>query len=176
MLRKARGVIIDLRSNGGGDAEAMADIATTFLPESTGLGQFTDRLGNVSLKLATGGSAFYNSRTAKPMRAPIIVLASERTSSAAEIFISALKQANHVTVIGAQTCGCVLAVRMHHTLPDGGDLAVSELDYQTARGDRLEGNGIVPDIAVSQTRQDLYAGRDPSMESAFTNLRRSSHH
>ena len=173
---QAHGMIIDLRNNGGGDAEAMAEIATAFLPSATPLGQFTDRHGNVSLRLETGAAPLYIARNTKPIRAPIIILSSERTSSAAEIFISALKQTNRVAVIGSHTCGCVLAVRTRHALPDGGELAVSELDYQTAGGVRLEGMGIEPDIAVNQTRQGIYAGHDPVLESAFAKLRHNAHH
>lgn len=169
-LRHARGIIVDLRNNGGGDAEAMADIASAFLPPATALGQFTDRHGNVSLRIETGAAPRYTARSSDPIRVPIIILSSERTSSAAEIFISALKQTNRGTVVGSQTCGCVLAVRMRHALPDGGELAVSELDYQTARGVRLEGAGIKPDTVISQTRQGIYSGRDPALESALSKL------
>jgi carboxyl-terminal processing protease len=175
-LTKARGIIIDLRNNGGGDAQAMAEMVSAFLPPATALGQFTDRHGNVSLKIDTGGALLYSARNAKPIRTSIIVLASERTSSAAEIFISALKQAHRATVIGSQTCGCVLAVRAHHALPDGGELAVSELDYKTATGTRLEGTGIQPDTTVSLTRQSIYAGHDAALESAFNAIRRNTHH
>jgi carboxyl-terminal processing protease len=176
MLVKARGIIIDLRNNGGGDAQAMAEIVSAFLPPATALGQFTDRNGNVSLKIDTGGAAIYSAHSVNPISASIVILASERTSSAAEIFISALRQAHRASVIGAQTCGCVLAVRMHHALPDGGELAVSELDYKTATGNRLEGSGIQPDTPVSQTRQEIYAGHDAALESAFSRVRRNAHH
>lgn len=175
-LAKARGIIIDLRNNGGGDAQAMAEVVSAFLPPATALGQFTDRHGNISLKIDTGGPSLYSMRNAREVRGSIIILASERTSSAAEIFISALQQANRASVIGAQTCGCVLAVRMHHALPDGGELAVSELDYKTANGSRLEGAGIKPDTTVNLTRQDIYAGHDVALESAFTRIRLNSHH
>jgi carboxyl-terminal processing protease len=176
VLAKARGIVIDLRNNGGGDAQAMAEMVSAFLPPDTALGQFTDRHGNVSLKIETGGATLYSARIAKPIRGSIIILASERTSSAAEIFISALQQAHRASVVGSQTCGCVLAVRTHHALPDGGELAVSELDYQTATGNRLEGTGIKPDAPVSQTRQDIYAGHDAALESALNRIRRSAHH
>src|SRR4051794_6024310 len=119
-LKQARGIIIDLRGNGGGDAQAMAEIASAFLPAATALGQFTDRHGNVSLKIDTGTAPLYTAQTGERTQAPLIVLTSERTSSAAEIFLNALKQANRVTIMGSQTCGCVLAVRTHHALPDGG--------------------------------------------------------
>ncbi|HXD33430.1 MAG TPA: S41 family peptidase [Pyrinomonadaceae bacterium] len=175
-LANARGIIIDLRNNGGGDAQAMAEMVSAFLPPATALGQFTDRHGNISLKIDTGGAGLYSARTTKAIRSSIVILSSERTSSAAEIFISALQQANRASVVGAQTCGCVLAVRMHHALPDGGELAVSELDYKTASGSRLEGAGIKPDTAVSITRQDIYAGHDAALESAFNKIRRNAHH
>jgi C-terminal processing protease CtpA/Prc len=106
----------------------------------------------------------------------VVVVVSERTSSAAEIFTAALKQHHRAKVIGTETCGCVLAVRMHHNLPDGGELAVSELDFRTAEGTRLEGEGIEPDTAVKQSRQNIYARRDSTLEFAYSSLRRSAHH
>jgi carboxyl-terminal processing protease len=170
-LMRMRGIVIDLRNNGGGDAQAMAEIASAFLPVATSLGEFTDRHGNVSLKIETGAMPPFSPYRNKPIQVPMAVLTSERTSSAAEIFIAALKQTNRATVFGVQTCGCVLAVRMRHALPDDGELEVSELDYHTAGGIRLEGAGIKPDEFISLTRRDVYGGRDLVLESAFLSLR-----
>jgi carboxyl-terminal processing protease len=175
-LRQARGIVFDLRNNGGGDAEAMAEMASVFLPPATGLGQFTDRNGNVSLKLETGVTPLLIHFRNDPIKVPIVILTSERTSSAAEIFIAALKQTERVTVLGAQTCGCVLAVRTQHSLPDGGELEVSELDYHTSAGVRLEGAGIKPDEVISLTRRDIYAKRDRALQAAFARLKSYPRH
>ena len=166
-IAASRGVILDLRNNGGGDAQAMAQIAAIFLGPGTDMGQFTDRSGGgfnilTTLRSATDGPG---------LKVPIVVLTSERTSSAAEILVSALKQSKSAVVIGTQTCGCVLAIRNRHELPDGGILDVSEMDYQTATGARLEGNGIAPDKLMLVHRPDLYAKRDPLVESAFAYLK-----
>jgi carboxyl-terminal processing protease len=166
-FRKARGVVVDLRNNGGGDAGAMAEIASAFLPPAIGLGQFTDRHGYVALKLETATLLL----SARHIEAPIVILVSDRTSSAAEIFTAALQQTGRATVLGSETCGCVLAVRNRHSLPDGGELEVSELDYQTTRGARLEGHGIEPNEVISLKRQDIYSGRDRILELALTRLR-----
>ena len=170
-LRHARGIVLDLRSNGGGDAEAMAEIASALLPPATALGQFIDRHGNIALKLETTSMPRLSAHQVRPLQVPFVILTSERTSSAAEILISALRSAGTATVLGSQTCGCVLAVRTRHTLPDGGELDVSELDYQTALGVRLEGVGIKPDEIFRLTRSDIYAGRDRMLESAIARLR-----
>jgi carboxyl-terminal processing protease len=175
-LRQARGIVFDLRNNGGGDAEAMAEMASVFLPPATALGQFTDRNGNVSLKLETGVTPLLIHLRNDPIKVPIVILTSERTSSAAEIFIAAMKQTGHATVLGAQTCGCVLAVRSQHTLPDDGELEVSELDYHTAAGVRLEGAGIKPDEVISLTRQDIYAKRDRALQAALDRLKSNRRH
>jgi C-terminal processing protease CtpA/Prc len=56
-------------------------------------------------------------------------------------------------------------------LPDGGMLDISEVDFRTARGTRLEGAGIAPDETVTPTRRDIYAGRDPTMQRAVEMLK-----
>jgi len=169
-LNGARGVILDLRANGGGDAEAMTDIASTFLGADFNLGQFTDRFG-VSFTISTHSRSLFSPEPITQTRLPLVVLTSERTSSAAEIFIEALKVSKRATIIGTETCGCVLAVRTRHELPDGGLLDISEFDYQTAQGRRLEGHGIRPDEIITVERSDLYSGRDHALELATEKLR-----
>ncbi len=173
-LKNVRGIIIDLRSNGGGDAEAMADIASAFLGDGFSLGQFTDRSGS-SFTISTSTKSLITSGRVRRSKVspglPLVVLSSERTSSAAEILIAALRTSSRATIIGTETCGCVLAIRTRHVLPDGGLLDISELDYQTSAGVRLEGHSIKPDETVVVERRDLYSGRDRAMELAIARLK-----
>lgn len=170
-ISTARGVILDLRSNGGGDTEAMTDVASAFLRAGTGLGQFTGRDGSGFIMSTHTKSPFMPEPIAQT-ELPLVVLTSERTASAAEILIAALRISNRAIVIGIETCGCVLAIRTRHQLPDGGLLDVSEMDYQTAAGERLEKRGIKPDETVVVQRSDLYSGRDRAMELAIAKLTR----
>ena len=81
-------------------------------------------------------------------------------------------------MIGTKTCGCVLAIRNRHALPDGGVLDVSEFDYRTARGVRLEGVGVKPDEISIPTRADIYSRRDVLFELAkeiFSRKRQSQY-
>lgn len=165
-----RGVILDLRSNGGGDTEAMTDIASAVVGAGSSLGQFTER-SRFSFTIFTRSKSALTPERIAATSLPMVVLTSERTASAAEIFVAALKASGRASVIGAETCGCVLAIRTRHALPDGGLLDVSELDYRTAAGIRLEGHGVRPDETVQIQRADLYSGRDRALELAVDNLR-----
>jgi carboxyl-terminal processing protease len=170
-LRTARGLIIDLRDNGGGHAETMTDIASAFLPQGTNLGEFTDREGRIASTPQTRAAMLFAADAVAEFRGTVVVLTSTRTASAAEIFAAALQESKRASVVGEQTCGCVLAIRRRHTLPDGGLLDISEMDFRTARHTRLEGAGITPDELVSPTRRDLRDGRDPALERAVRILK-----
>jgi carboxyl-terminal processing protease len=169
VLDGAEGIILDLRFNGGGDAEAMADVASLFLDEGTNLGRFADRLG-ASFELQTFPKRLWRSTADAPIKLPLIVLTSENTSSAAEILAAALQAKGRASIIGSGTCGCVLAIRNRHALPDGGVLDVSEFDYKTAGGVRLEGAGVKPDKLVTVTRSDVYSRHDRAFERAMDSL------
>ena len=164
-----RGLVLDLRNNGGGDTDAMIDIASALVGDGSSLGQFTERSA-VSFTIFTRSQSLLTPERIAPTRLPLVVLTSERTSSAAEIFVAALKASRRATIIGTETCGCVLAIRTRHLLPDGGLLDVSELDYRTAAGVRLEGQGIKPDETVLLQRDDLYSDRDRGMDMAVRRL------
>jgi carboxyl-terminal processing protease len=170
-LRDARGLVIDLRGNGGGEAEAMVEIASAFLPAGKNLGRFTDRTGRVALEPHTRNALLYTADAVKQFDVPIIILTGAQTSSAAEIFVAALREARRATVIGSNTCGCVLAIRRKHILPDGGQLDISEMDYRTATGARLEGVGLAPDERIEIEREDLRKGYDRALERAIKSLK-----
>jgi len=165
VLEGAEGIVLDLRGNGGGDAEAMADIASLFLDEGINLGKFADRSG-ASFELQTYSKRLWRMPRVSPTKLPLVVLTSESTSSAAEILAAALQSKQRARVIGAGTCGCVLAIRNRHALPDGGVLDVSEFDYRTANGVRLEGVGIKPDELSPLKRSDIYSRQDRTLERA----------
>jgi carboxyl-terminal processing protease len=166
VLEGAEGIVLDLRGNGGGDAEAMADVASLFLDEGTNLGRFADRSG-ASFELQTFAKRLWRNSTWAPVKLPLVVLTSENTSSAAEILAAALQTKGRAQMIGSGTCGCVLAIRSRHALPDGGVLDVSEFDYKTASGVRLEGAGIKPDTLSALTRADIYSRHDRALEHAI---------
>jgi len=169
VLDGAEGIILDLRFNGGGDAEAMADVASLFLEDGINLGKFADRSG-ASFELQTFSKRLWRIPRMSSIKLPLVVLTSESTSSAAEILVAALQAKHRARVIGTETCGCVLAIRNRHALPDGGVLDVSEFDYRTAAGVRLEGFGIKPDTLLKLTRADVYSRRDAALELAKDSL------
>ena len=169
-LEDAAAIVLDLRSNGGGDAEAMADVASLFLDDGINLGKFADRSG-ASFELQTYSKRLWRVPQLGRIKLPLVVLTSESTSSAAEIMVAALQAKGRARVIGTVTCGCVLAIRNRHPLPDGGLLDVSEFDYRTASGVRLEGAGIKPDNTITLTRNDIYARRDAALDYAKNVLR-----
>jgi carboxyl-terminal processing protease len=166
VLEGAEGIVLDLRGNGGGDAEAMADVASLFLDEGTNLGRFADRSG-AAFELQTFPKRLWRSSAPSPTKLPLVVLTSENTSSAAEILAATLQAKGRAQVLGSGTCGCVLAIRNRHALPDGGVLDVSEFDYKTAGGVRLEGAGIKPDKIIVPARSDVYSRHDRALERAI---------
>lgn len=171
-LDGAEGVVLDLRANGGGDAEAMADVASLFLDDGINLGRFADRSG-ASFELQTYSRRLWRVPQLTQIKLPLVVLTSESTSSAAEIMVAALQARRRALVIGTGTCGCVLAIRNRHALPDGGVLDVSEFDYRTASGVRLQDAGVIPDKLTPLTRSDIYSRRDPAFAAAKSFLESS---
>lgn len=170
-LMRAERIVVDLRGNGGGEAEAMIDLLGVFLSPRHPLGRFVDRRGSNVGVLQTRAAMISATEQGIRFAGRVMLLTGAATGSAAEIFADAMKTAGRAKVVGGGTCGCVLAVRRRHKLPDGGTLYVSELDYRTSDDRRLEGEGVTPDEEVTLTRTDLLEDRDPTLERARKLLR-----
>jgi carboxyl-terminal processing protease len=164
--QSTRGLILDLRNNGGGFVATVAQIASYFLSEGDGLGEFISRQGRAAAR--------YTQRSEINYHGELIVLVSSRSASGSEIFAAAMQEQKRATIIGANptTCGCLLGVSRTLKLLDGGKLNVSDSDYRTAVGRRIEGAGIKPDLYLETRIADLLAGRDRIFELAVDQMGR----
>jgi carboxyl-terminal processing protease len=161
--RDAPGVVIDLRRNPGGSTISLGITVGEFFDHSVSCGTFIWRGGYRDGKSSWQiGSARYAGR--------VVVLVDGATGSAAEIFSAVLKDHGRATIVGRKTAGAVLA-SWFHSLPGGGELQLSRLDYVTPKGRRLENNGVEPDVTVERSLADLRAGRDRDVETALEILR-----
>ena len=162
---EAPGVVIDLRQNPGGETISLGISVGEFFDHAVDCGAFVSRNGTRAEKNSWQfGSAHYRGR--------VVILVDRVTASAGEIFSAVLQDHGRATIIGRKTAGAVLA-SWFSVLPDGGELQLSREDYFAPKGRRLEGNGVEPDVATSQTLEDLRAGRDADLDAALRTLRGS---
>ncbi|MGH9845626.1 MAG: S41 family peptidase [Blastocatellia bacterium] len=166
-MQGTRGLILDLRNNGGGFVTTVAQAASYFFPEETNLGEFITRQGRATPRQTQRLRSHY--------REPLIVLVSSRSASGSEIFAAAMQERKRALIIGSNetTCGCLLGVSRTLRLADGGKLNVSDTDYRTSMGRRIEGAGVKPDQQIEIRVVDLLANRDRTFDTATELLARA---
>ena len=102
----------------------------------------------VRIMYKNGDERVYQSK-ASCLDAPIVVLVNGNTASAAELFVSALRDYGKATpVIGETTYGKG-TVQTILPLRDGSALRLSTSMYAPPFSDNFEGVGVTPDIEVS---------------------------
>lgn len=74
-------------------------------------------------------------------------------------------------MIGRTTNGSALGA-LSYPLPDGGSVQVPVEDVEMLDGKRLEGRGVVPDIEVYPTIEQIRSGRDMALDQAVNQLRK----
>jgi carboxyl-terminal processing protease len=153
--RSAAAIVLDLRGNGGGSLAEQLKVFDLFFSQKTVIGKFRDRKGK-EYTLKTGGNkSAYQDR--------IFVLTDHSTQSAAEVFAQAIQETGRGIVIGQRTQGGVL-LGTHYKLPNRFDLHVALMDYHTAKGIRLEGRGVIPDVVVDLTVKDFRENKDAVLD------------
>lgn len=161
--RDAPAAIIDVRDNPGGLLVSVRFAIAQFFPRRIDVGTFVQRSGR---ERETGSLTWGSARFA----APVVVLVNEGSASSSEIFAHVLQHHERATIVGRKTAGAVIAAR-EYRLPDGGLLQVAISDYLNLDGRRLEGNGVIPDVVVDVSVEDLQRGRDTILDAALAVLR-----
>lgn len=151
-LRYKDGLIIDVRSNGGG-------FVSWFI---------IDKLER-KLKYLT------QTRDFKPMRyphgvhsGPIVVLIDEETGSDGEVFSQHIKDLGIATLIGKRTWGGLIGIINILPLIDGGSVTQSNVGFADLKGNWVVENwGVEPHIEIEQDPKKVIEGIDPQLEYAI---------
>ena len=156
-------LVVDLRQNPGGRQSVVMRLLGMFFAKDQEVGTSFTRKGGARKWRLRGADA-------KAHVGKMAVLIDAGSASAAEIFAAAIQESGRGRVFGRKSAGGVL-VSVRRPLPDGGELSVSVYDYVTAKGRRLEGQGVTPDQVVEATLPDLRQGRDTVLEEALEWIR-----
>jgi len=97
---------------------------------------------------------------------PLIILVNHNTASASEIVAGALRDNSRAILIGDQTYGKG-SVQHIYDLGDGSSLHVTAAEWFTPNRHQLTGHGLVPDVIVSRSNDDIAAERDPQLDRAI---------
>ncbi len=137
LARSPRGLILDLRSNGGGLVESAVRVANEFVPRGP-IVSTVDRSGVRATEEANG--------TAR-LHLPVVVLVNEYTASASEIVAGALQDDHLATLVGIQTFGKGV-VQTVFPLPGGSGAAITTYKYLTPSGRSIHKVGLTPDVTA----------------------------
>ena len=139
-----RGIVLDLRDNGGGLVEEAQLIASIFIPKGT-IVSTRGRTQPSQTLLALGDAI--------PSSIPVVVLVDHNTASSAEIVTAALQDHRRATVVGTHTFGKGV-FQEEQPLSNGGALDITVGEYFTPDGRNLggggvkQGAGITPEVLV----------------------------
>ena len=131
-----KGMIIDLRNNGGGLLDASVAMADMILPAGTVV-SMRDKLGNE--EAFEIDDEYYN--------VPMVVLVNEYSASASEILSGAIRDYGEGTLVGTTTFGKGV-VQSVVDFPDGSGLKVTTARYYTPSGECIHEVGIEPHVTV----------------------------
>lgn len=152
-----KGLVLDLRSNPGGDMAAVTDIARRILPE--GLIVYTEDKAGERTEYTCDGK--------HEIQIPLTVLVNGYSASASEILAGAIQDYNKGVLIGTTTFGKGIVQRINR-LEDGTALKLTVSAYFTPSGRNIHGIGIDPDIELEYD-YDAYEqeGIDNQLEKAI---------
>lgn len=140
-----KGVIVDVRGNGGGYLETAQEIASIWLEKDQVI--VTERSGGTvrSTHNADGNTLLAGK--------PTVVLIDEGSASASEILAGALQDHKVAKIVGVKSFGKG-SVQQIVDLPEGAKLKVTVAKWYTPNGKNIGKHGITPDIKVVAGKND----------------------
>lgn len=139
----AKGIIFDLRENGGGLLDSLEDCLDPLLPEGI--------IATAEYSDGHSDTIIYSDES--EMNIPMVVLVNGHTASAAELFTAALKDFGKADVIGENTYGKGV-MQSTIELSNGGAVVLTIAEYKTSVSDCYDGIGITPDYIVENKDDD----------------------
>ena len=158
MAQDPKGLILDLRNNGGGYLVTAIDVASEFISDGTVM---VEAYGD-------GREDVYEARRGdRRLEIPLVVLVNEGSASASEIVAGAIQDLGRGYLVGVTTFGKG-SVQNYVPLDDNqGAVRVTIARWLTPNRRQIHELGLQPDFVVEFADADFEAGRDPQLEKAI---------
>ncbi|KDA01632.1 S41 family peptidase [Hyphomonas oceanitis] len=141
---RPKGLIIDLRNNGGGLLDQAVSVSDMFLSGGEVVSTQGRRASDVER---------YNARTGEVFKGvPVVVLINGGSASASEIVAGALKDRGRATIVGTTSFGKGSVQTVIPLGADRGAIRLTTARYYTPSGRSIQALGIDPDIEITNTR------------------------
>lgn len=132
-----KGLIIDLRDNGGGLLSTAVDMLDRLLPEGVVVYTMDKR----------GKKIEYSSDGKESFDKPVAILVNGNSASASEVFSGAMQDYEKAVLVGTTTFGKGI-VQSVFDLSDGTALKLTTSKYYTPKGRNIHDTGLEPDVEV----------------------------
>ena len=162
IAQNPKGLILDLRNNGGGYLQTAVEVASQFIKEGVvvsekyGDGRPVDKSNAIP-----GGLA---------LDIPMVVLVNEGTASASEIVSGAIQDYARGKLVGVTTYGKGSVQIWTPLSNDQGAVRITIAKWLTPKDRTIHKIGLTPDVVVTMTKEDYAAGRDPQLDAAIKTL------
>ncbi len=166
--RHAKGLILDLRGNGGGSEYILLRLLSGLNQADVTIGTSHTRTDDKPLIARGGGTSAYDGQ--------LEVLVDSQSASASELLARTIQLAKRGTVFGDHTAGSVMQGRAQQEFAAQGEYralfatSVSSADILMSDGGRLERIGVIPDIEALPSASDLAEQQDPVLAEALKAL------
>ena len=169
-MHRTKGLIIDVRDNGGGYLTNVPELAGRFLDHKIVGGYIRHKTGpgpdDFSEPFAVEYEPVDTTLHIGYKGRPVLVLTNRSCYSAANDFVSVMKELPNVRIVGARTGGGG-GLPFSSQLPIGWSIRFSSCPVNDAH-DRITEFGIDPDVEVHCTPQQFADGIDTSLDTAFS--------
>ncbi len=153
-------LVLDLRGNPGGYLEAAVDMASWFTPSGRTI-VTEDYAGNADniVHRSRGYDIFSDDLH-------MVILVDKGSASASEILAAALRYWRETPLIGTNTFGKGSVQELVEITPETA-LKLTVARWLQPDGTQIPNSGLVPDVEIAVTEEDIAAGKDPQMAKAL---------
>lgn len=162
MAENPKGLILDLRNNGGGYKDTAVEVASEFIPKGKVVLYEQYGSGQKNSDEALGDGLAEN--------IPMVVLINEGSASASEIVAGALQDYGRAKLVGVVSYGKGSVQIWDELSNNQGAVRVTIAKWLTPDGRAIDKTGLTPEVYVSMTEDDYNNDRDPQLDAAIQTL------
>lgn len=158
MRQNPKGIILDLRDNGGGYLNTAIEVVSEFIPDGVVMYEEYGDGTRRTFEAIRGGLA---------TEVPLVVLVNAGTASASEITAGAIQDFGRGQLVGVKTYGKGSVQNWIDLDNKAGAVRVTIARWLTPKERQINEIGLEPDVVVERTDEDIAADRDPQLDKAI---------